>query len=52
MNQLTLETRHPEPQNILVERIPVEEKKLPKSAYPFTQSDLMGLTWIFSKEDW
>ncbi|MFB5597909.1 MAG: hypothetical protein ACE5RJ_02680 [Nitrosopumilaceae archaeon] len=54
MNQLTLDTRQPEPQNTLVKSTPVKEgKKLSTiSAYPYTQFDMMGLTWIFFEEDW
>ena len=54
MNQLKLEVRQPKPKNNLVESIPAEEgKKLSTmSHYPYTQSDLMGLTWVFFEEDW
>ena len=54
MSQLTFETRQPKPQNSLVGRLPVKEgsKLSTKTAYPFTQSDMMGLSWIFFEEDW
>lgn len=52
MNQLILQTRQPEPEKKMVESVPIEGKKLSTmSQHPFTQSDLMGLTWVFS-EDW
>ncbi|HET6517207.1 MAG TPA: hypothetical protein VFG25_03190 [Nitrosopumilaceae archaeon] len=45
--------RQPEPKNNLVEKTPVEEgKKLSTISHPYTQSDLMGLTWVFSEKDW
>ena len=54
MNQLTLETRQPKPQNSLVESIPVKEgsKLSTRSAYPFAPSDMIGLSWIFFEEEW
>jgi hypothetical protein len=54
MNQLTIETRQPKPQNNLVESMPVKEGNILsiKTTYPFTQSDMMGLSWIFFEEDW
>lgn len=54
MNQLTLETRQPKPQNSLVESMPVKEgKKLSMtSSHSYTQFDMMGLSWMFFEEDW
>lgn len=54
MSQLTFETRQPKPQNSLVESIPVKKgsKLSTRTAYPFTPSDMMGLSWIFFEEDW
>lgn len=52
MSQLILK-RQPEPVNKTVERAPVEEgTKLSTVFHPYTQSDLMGLTWVFSEKDW
>jgi hypothetical protein len=53
MNQLTLEMRQPEPENIPVERTPVKEgKKLSRiSNKSYTAKDLVGLTWVLFEED-
>jgi hypothetical protein len=54
MNQLIFQARQPEPKNSMVESIPFDEgKKLSAtSSHPYTQLDLMGLTWVFFEEDW
>jgi hypothetical protein len=51
MNQLTLETRQPEPQKILVESNPVEEGKKLEILAELSWEDLRGLTWIL-KDDY
>ena len=50
MNQLILETRHPEPEKTLVERTPAQEgTKL--SAMGLSWEDFLGLSWI-SEDEW
>jgi hypothetical protein len=54
MNQTTLKIRKPKLKNSTVESMHLEEvQKLSTILhYPYTQSDMMGLTWVFFEDDW
>ena len=51
MSQVFVQSRHPEPAKILVERLPVKEGGKLSANLAASWEDLRGLYWLFV-EDW
>jgi len=51
MSQVLAQSRHPEPENILVERSPVKEGVKLSENTAVSWEDIRGLSWLFV-DDW